>query len=400
MTLAICLSCFVANARAAGIVVAWGDNRFADSTVPADLGLVTAIAVGSTHIVALKADGTIVSWGGNSRGQVTGALTNISSPRTLANPVTIEGSVLTDVKAIAAGASHTVVVKSNGTVVAWGLNSSGQVSGTPTVPPTPGGSFNAIANPVMYQGQILTGVKSVAAGSSYTQVVMQSGTIIEWGRNAPMQPITPEQATILGTTTYAEGSGFTMALKPNGTVAASGYNFSGQVSGTPLTNAPSTSFADPVSLNGKILQRVTAIAAGSSHSVALKDNGTLATWGNNFSGECTMTPTTEWPYGAAADPVMYQGQVLKGVIAIAAGGGHTVVLVDPALARPSIAYVASGADLILQWPVTVAPYRFQWTTNLSLPWNDPAAAQWTNNGFVQVQVPLETTQRFHRLVWP
>ena len=233
-------SCLVANASAAGIVVAWGDNRLADSTVPADLGWVTAIAAGRVHVVALKADGTIASWGDNIYGQVTGTprgTPSFTSTHDVANPVTVGGNVVSGVKSIAAGSSHTVVLRNDGTVVAWGLNSSGQVTGTPTSAGL-GMIANAVANPVLYQSQILTGVRSVAAGSNYTQVDMQSGTIIEWGRNAPMQPVSPEQTTILGTTTYAEGSGFTIAVKTNGTVAASGYNFSGQVSEVPFQTSP------------------------------------------------------------------------------------------------------------------------------------------------------------------
>lgn len=111
-----------------GTVVAWGDNAYGQTNIPAGLSGVTAIAAGRLHTVALKSDGTLVAWGRNSEGQ-----TNI--------PVGLSG-----VMAIAAGGMHSVALKSNGTVVAWGLNDYGQTN-------VPAG---------------LSGVTAIAAGGSHT----------------------------------------------------------------------------------------------------------------------------------------------------------------------------------------------------------------------------------------
>jgi hypothetical protein len=89
-------------------VVAWGRNNQGQTTVPAGLSGVVAIAAGGEHTVALKSDGTVVAWGYNYAGQTT-------------VPAGLSGVV-----AIAAGAWHTVALKSDGTVVAWGSNSAGQ----------------------------------------------------------------------------------------------------------------------------------------------------------------------------------------------------------------------------------------------------------------------------------
>ncbi|MST01202.1 MAG: hypothetical protein EXS29_07820, partial [Pedosphaera sp.] len=56
------------------------------------------------------------------------------------------------------------------------------------------------------------------------------------------------------------------------------------------------------------LSGVVAIAAGGWHTVALKQDGTVVAWGENYKGQTTV------PAG------------LSGVVAIAAGGAHTVVL--------------------------------------------------------------------------
>ncbi len=54
-----------------GTVAAWGRNFSGQTTVPAGLSGVTAIAAGDNHAVALKADGTVVAWGNNAVGQTT-----------------------------------------------------------------------------------------------------------------------------------------------------------------------------------------------------------------------------------------------------------------------------------------------------------------------------------------
>ena len=90
------------NAAPSGTVVAWGNNVDGQTTVPAGLSGVTAIAAGSLFTVALKADGSVVAWGWNDYGQTT-------------VPAGLSG-----VTAIASGADHTVALKSDGTVVAWG----------------------------------------------------------------------------------------------------------------------------------------------------------------------------------------------------------------------------------------------------------------------------------------
>ncbi len=64
-----------------GSVVAWGNNSFGQTNVPAGLDSVVAIAAGDYHSLALRADGTVVAWGNNSKGQtnVPAGLTNVAA---------------------------------------------------------------------------------------------------------------------------------------------------------------------------------------------------------------------------------------------------------------------------------------------------------------------------------
>ena len=76
--------------------------------MPAGLTGVIAIAAGYAHSLALKSDGTVVAWGSNDYGQ-----SNVPAG-------------LTGVTAIAGGYGHSLALKSDGTVVAWGDNHYGQ----------------------------------------------------------------------------------------------------------------------------------------------------------------------------------------------------------------------------------------------------------------------------------
>lgn len=150
-----------------GVVVAWGRNLEGQATVPAGLAGVTAIAAGGSHTVALKSDGTVVVWGASGLGPPAG---------------------LTGVVAIAAGGSHSVGLKSDGTVVAWGGNSYGQVTGTPTL----SSPFTANALPVLVGGKVLSNVVAVAAGAWHTVALKSDGTVVAWGRNSMGETTIPD----------------------------------------------------------------------------------------------------------------------------------------------------------------------------------------------------------------
>jgi len=111
------------------------NNGHGQSTVPAGLNGVTAIAVGGTKTVALRKDGTVVVWGSNYNGQ------------------TMVPPGLADVVAISAGEGFTVALKNNGKVVAWGDNENGQIN----VP------------------QGLTGVIAISAGAHHTVAIGTPG---------------------------------------------------------------------------------------------------------------------------------------------------------------------------------------------------------------------------------
>ena len=107
-----------------GTIVEWNRRGIpGEFPAPHGLGQVVAIATGTGHNLALRRDGTVFGWGTDNYGQATGVPTEqdlSKSPYDYGGPVMIAGQVLTNVVAIAAGDDYSLALKKDGTVVSWG----------------------------------------------------------------------------------------------------------------------------------------------------------------------------------------------------------------------------------------------------------------------------------------
>ncbi len=164
-------------AQTLGTVVVWGDN-FAESTLPAGLSGVVAVAAGVAHSLALKSDGSVVAWGNV-------VLVNDASGLS-AVPAGLDGVV-----AVAAGWGYSLVLKSDGTVVAWG----GDLFGESTVPV---GLSEVVA------------VAAVAAGDYHSLALKSDGTVVAWGRDHFGESTVP--AGLSGVVAVAAGDSHSLAL--------------------------------------------------------------------------------------------------------------------------------------------------------------------------------------------
>jgi len=290
-------------------------------TASAATAVTPMVSAGQSHSLALENDGTVWAWGRNTVGELgDGTTTNRGSPvQVMASP----GVPLGGVTAVAAGAydSHSLALKSDGTVLAWGNNVFGQLGD---------GTTTARHSPVQVTG--LSGVTTISA--SYHSLALKSdGTVWAWGYNiygqlgdgtsgAGTNKSSPAQVPGLAdVTAIAAGGGgsslHSLALKNDGTVWAWGRNNYGQ-----LGDGTTTDRSSPVQVPG--LTGVAAIEAGSDYSMALKSDGTLVTWGRNNRGQLGDGTTTQ-----RVSPVQVMasaGVPLEDVAAIAAGGTHAVVL--------------------------------------------------------------------------
>jgi Regulator of chromosome condensation (RCC1) repeat/F5/8 type C domain len=297
------------------IMVGWGSNSQGQTTIPAGLSGVTAIAAGRDYGLALKSDGTVVGWGPQTTipaglSGVTAIAAGYSHSLALKSDGTVVGwgdqttipAGLSGVTAIAAGSNHSLALKSDGTVVAWGNDQSGQVTGTSN----PISLYTGVANPVTLSGTVLSGVTAIAAGNRHSFAVKSDGTVVRWGTNGVAPPAGLSGVTAIATPSDS-GNVHSLALKSDGTVVGWGYTAYG------ISTIPAG------------LSGVTAIAAGSDHSLALKSDGTVVAWGLNINGQ--VTGTASGIYSASvANPVTLNGTVLSGVTAIAAGSSHNLAL--------------------------------------------------------------------------
>ncbi len=264
--------------------VAWGDNVYrqlgdgfketsSDVPVPVTgLKFVTAVAAGGRHSLALLANGTVVAWGANGVGQLGDGNTTESSV-----PVAVQG--LSGVTAIAAGGSHSLALLANGTVMAWGDNEAGQL-GT-------GSSAEYAEAPVAVKG--LAGVKAISAGTSYSLALLTNGTVMAWGENESGQlgngktkssnvPV-PVKA-LKGVSAISAGAEFALALLTNGTVESWGNDERAQLGNADVEEGDSN-----VPVPVETLTGVTAVAAGANHGLALLGGGTVMSWGDDSFGE-------------------------------------------------------------------------------------------------------------------
>ncbi len=227
---------------------------------------VISIASGGDHSLALKSDGTVLAWGNNSLGQLGDGTV---LPRIAPVPVSGLGPG-SGVIAIAAGTQHSLALKSDGTVLAWGNDGSGQL-GDGSFSFTPRSSYSLVSG--LGTG---SGVIAIAAGDQHSLALKSDGTVLAWGANFNSQlgdgtnnnRPTPVQVSGLGPASgviaVTGGGQHTLALKSDGTVLAWGANFAGQLGdGTFITRLTPVQVSNLGSGSG-----VTSIVAGSQHSLA------------------------------------------------------------------------------------------------------------------------------------
>ncbi len=292
------------SSRAASLwvvrVAAWGENVFGQILVPSNACDIVAVAAGSGHSLALKRDGSVLSWGDLAWSAQS------SLPADLTNVITI-----------GAGGWHSLAVRRDATVAAWGFNGSGQTnvpSNLSNVVAVAGGLRHSLA--LKADGRVeswgygpsaqptvaaaLENVTAIAAGTLHNLALLGNGTVFAWGDNSGRQcDVPPGLSNIVA---VAAGSGHSLALHSDGTIAAWGTNTFGQTDvAAELTN-------------------IVAIAAGDQHNLAWRADGTLLAWGDSRYGQ------TDVPAG------------LVGVAAVAGGRAHTVALLGSAssLSRPQL----------------------------------------------------------------
>ena len=303
-----------------GSVWAWGDNPFGqlgdgtttDRYFPVRTQVIedaVQIATGQFHNLALKEDGTVLSWGRNLYGQL-GDGTNTQ------RNIPAEVSTIQDAMAIAAGGNHSLCIRLDGTLWAWGRNSSGQLGD---------GTTEDANAPV--QVADLENVVAAGAGDDFSFAVDAGGTFWSWGENGNGQlgdgsridnPLPTPIVDLSGVSVVDGGDSHTLALLENGMVLAWGNNGYGRLGNGTIDS--------PVVVPDYVLHldHVDRISAGGYHSLALKNDGTVWSWGSNANGQLGdgMTYYEPAPVAGSTDGGVLR--VFSSELPIAAGDAYAL----------------------------------------------------------------------------
>jgi alpha-tubulin suppressor-like RCC1 family protein len=277
-----------------GTVLAWGNDQLLPAAVAADasgapLTGVVAIAAGPGHAVALREDGTLVAWG------IHDFIGNPLSFGIYPAPVVDgAGEPVSGVVAISAGVSHSLAVRADGSVLAWGFNLYGELGdGTR--------DRRIVAAPVMDgTGAALTGIRAVSAGEYASYAVRTDGAVVAWGDGVlgqmgdgtvarspfPVRVVNAAGSPLAGMHAVRAGWDHALALGADGCALSWGSNVWYQLGQPPSPEATYRSHADAVQAEaGAPLCGTLALASGSRYTnFAISDTGQLLAWGRNELG--------------------------------------------------------------------------------------------------------------------
>ncbi len=290
-----------------------------------NIGNIIQVASGDEHTLLLRSDGTVWAYGKGEKGQ----LGNGQNRHSLVAPVRVSG--ITNALAIAAGGDSSLAIFGDGFVATWGSNESGQLGDGTTENRSVPVTITEFAD-----GSKITGA---AMGKNHALVRREDGTVWIWGSNKDQQILgnsesmitTPQKIPELSKVkTVAAGEGYSLALLENKTVFAWGASPESSPESSPDgQNRQNTGLGTPLVTSTPTqipgLENVVQIAVGSSHALARLQNGTLKAWGNNDHGQLG-----DGTFNSRNAPVAVKN--LTGITNIAAGKKHSSAVRNDATA--------------------------------------------------------------------
>ncbi|MDR2182792.1 MAG: hypothetical protein LBE55_01325 [Clostridiales bacterium] len=314
-----------------------------------------AIALGASRSYAIQDDGNLWVWGlyRNEFGEEQDGMYGARFAIVEGNYSTVPIRVMEDVAAVSAGGLHTMAIKNDGSLWAWGHNTLGQLGN---------GEVSDLDAPIIQPIKIMDGVIAVSAGNSHTMAITADGVLWAWGsnwrgalgdgtgidRHSPVR-VMDDVASV------AAGHSFTMAARTDGSLWVWGDNQMGQLGDgtTEYRFGPRRMMEDvaAISIEGfgvaaigndgglwtwggwgsqlddgteqfndtptRKMDDVIAVSASDHHTMAVTADGTLWGWGSNWRGALGDGTEVYRP-----DPV----RIMDGVAAVAAAGSATMAV--------------------------------------------------------------------------
>ena len=233
------------------------------------------ISIAGSCTAAIKTDGSLWTWGISGSDGTLG----VNDTITRSTPVTtfLGGN---NWKQVSCGGGHIAAIKTDGSLWTWGANNSGQLG------------INNLINRSTPVTTLLGGFnwKQVSCGNSYTIAIKTDGSLWGWGNNGagPLGIGNTQSRSIptqVGIDTdwkqvfCGNGGNHTIAIKTDGSLWGWGLNASGQLGVNDVTNRISPI---PIRAGEKNWKK---IACGLSHTSAIKTDGSLWVWGDNYLGQ-------------------------------------------------------------------------------------------------------------------
>jgi alpha-tubulin suppressor-like RCC1 family protein len=237
------------------------------------------ISVSNTHSLAIKTDGTLWAWGSNSYGEL-GDGTSVSN-RTIPTQI---GNATNWLSISAGDGYYSIALKTDGTLWAWGRNNYGQL-----------GDGTNINKNIPIQIGTENNWSKIATGNSFTIAIKSNGSLWTWGNNSyTLGNGTTQTSSIpinIGTTTpywikidaYGSNAAVLSGINSTfiyGALVNWGNNTYGQLGLNSTINKTSPSFVE-----GSWAANWAEFKVGDAHSVAIKNNGTLWSWGRGLYGQ-------------------------------------------------------------------------------------------------------------------
>jgi alpha-tubulin suppressor-like RCC1 family protein len=256
-------------------------------------GSALQVALGDSSQYALLEDGTVVSWGTNDEGQLGNGPMGASGesgryPKPSPTPVKVTG--LSGIIQIAAGMKHAIALRRDGTVWAWGRRSNGEIGdgapgGLPAVGPTrvPG----------------LEGVKQIAADGSHNLALRSDGRVMAWGLNhsgelgtgtrdtarAPVEVKGLDRVVAIAAGTGGGGAGSSGAVRDDGSVWMWGTGTSAMTGSDPGLSPDDVGGRVLVPAPVKGVTGARQLSIGAGHVAVLLADGTVRLWGFDGYGQ-------------------------------------------------------------------------------------------------------------------
>ena len=330
------------------------------SVGPVDIGsgfTATAISSGDYHTCVIRNDGSVLCWGYGADGRLGyGNTSDVGETETPGSVGPVNLGPGHTAEAISAGGGHTCAILDDGSVRCWGYGYSGQLGydGRSSLGDTPATTPDRLPPVNLGPGRTAT---AISAGGRHTCAILDDGTVRCWGNGgsgrlgygdasnigdgAPDLSVAVAGPVDLGpqrtAVAISAGNAHTCAILDDGTLRCWGFGFSGELgygsqSNVGNTPADTPDKAGPVDLGPG--RTATAISAGSFHTCAILDDGSVRCWGYGGDGRLgygntnsvgdQQTPGSVGPVDLGAG---------RSAVAISAGADHTCARLEDGSVR-------------------------------------------------------------------